>query len=62
MADDRQACPAIDVREDPIDDLVLAFCVGDDNLLDERLVAFDVRASIARRSSGSIFAITPPSA
>ena len=31
----------------PLDERILRFTAGDDHLLDERLVAYDVRASIA---------------
>ena len=34
-------------KGEPVDDLVLRFTVGDDHLLDARLVPYDVRASSA---------------
>jgi argininosuccinate lyase len=38
-------------RNEPLDALVLAFTAGDDHLLDDRLVRYDVRASAAHASA-----------
>lgn len=38
-------------RNEPFDELVLAYTAGDDHALDERLVRFDIRASAAHASA-----------